>query len=464
MTHLRPVLAGVVAALALTLPAAAGADSIVYLAGGNVWIANADGSGARQFTEHQYGWSSPSEADDGTIVAAGGLSHVNADGTDSSGSSELYRFAGDGNQLGDPIPTWGSYSTPSCPTYGPTSVRVSPDASKIAYGILDCGDFSYTTLWTPATATGLSFPNQSVGQQDFYEPAWLGSDRFTVSHAGPTVTDTQAQWYVHGVGEGDNVGTGWNEPAASGDTARAVISRDGTRLAVFQEDSAGWSDGHPRSVHVWTYTSPGSGLPTGDWTQECDVALDASRISDPFHLSPSLSPNGSKLLWADNAGVEVASIAGGCAGIAPHLLIAGGSQPLYAEGSERPGAANPRQPGAPAPAPAPAPGATTAPSTTTTPATGSSPVAKLTRRLVAAFSVRTRHARRRHRVAFDATRSSDNAGRIVAWTWSFDDRRKGRGRKVSHAFAKAGMYRVTLTVRDGSGVTARVTHKVKVGR
>ena len=31
--------------------------------GGNVWIANADGSGARQFTFNNYGWRSPSEAD-----------------------------------------------------------------------------------------------------------------------------------------------------------------------------------------------------------------------------------------------------------------------------------------------------------------------------------------------------------------------------------------------------------------
>ena len=97
MTIRSVVLTLAVGAIAALFPAAASADSIVYLKDGNVWISNADGSGARQFTMNAYGWHSPSEADDGTVVVAGGLARTNPDGSDSDGSSEIYRFQPDGN-------------------------------------------------------------------------------------------------------------------------------------------------------------------------------------------------------------------------------------------------------------------------------------------------------------------------------------------------------------------------------
>src|SRR5689334_18237226 len=75
-----------------TAAATSPSGSIVYLKGGNVWIAHADGTHARQFTTRKLNWSSPSEADNGTVVVAGGLSRINSGGSDSSGSSEIYRF------------------------------------------------------------------------------------------------------------------------------------------------------------------------------------------------------------------------------------------------------------------------------------------------------------------------------------------------------------------------------------
>src|SRR3954447_16903609 len=247
MLPLRRLAIAAAIAAAAVFPAAASADSVVYMKGGQVWIANPDGSGARQFTVHPFNWPSPAEADDGTIVAAAGLQRTNPDGSDSSGSSEIYRFQPDGNQIGTFTPTYGSYSTPSCPASPPSRVRVSPDGSKIAYGIYGCGAGGYqTALWTPAGSTTLNFPNQTIGQQDFWNPIWIDSSRFMISHSGPPVFG--AHWGEHATSDSDNVGGGWTEPTENDSAADAVTSRDGTTAVVFFNDGSSYTDGNPRNV------------------------------------------------------------------------------------------------------------------------------------------------------------------------------------------------------------------------
>src|SRR3954467_13687155 len=54
-------------AVAVAAPTAL-ADSIVYEKDGNIWLANPDGSGQRQVTTSG-GYSKPTQANDGTIVA-----------------------------------------------------------------------------------------------------------------------------------------------------------------------------------------------------------------------------------------------------------------------------------------------------------------------------------------------------------------------------------------------------------
>src|SRR5689334_18820907 len=147
----RPALLLALAAVAAAAPASAEADSLAFVKHGEAWAANADGSSAHGVTRARNNWPWPSEADNGTVVAAGGAQRVNPDGSDSSGSSELYRMTQAGKALGSPMLTPGSTSTPQCPTYGPTDVRVSPGGDKIAYTDFFCDDFlSFTT---PADAT-----------------------------------------------------------------------------------------------------------------------------------------------------------------------------------------------------------------------------------------------------------------------------------------------------------------------
>jgi chitodextrinase len=247
-------------------------------------------------------------------------------------------------------------------------------------------------------------------------------------------------------------------------SAEAVISRDGKESAVFFNDAAGWSDGKPRNVDLWVYSNAAmpadfsAGWP--DPAASCKFPLDASKLSDIHNLSPSLSPDGSKVLWGDSEGVKLMSlgdVAGGCAGAgSPVTLVPGGSQPFYAKGNVQPGAANPRQPD---PTP-PAGGAT--PSGGGTPTTTSTGAVVL--HLLARFSFKPKQPHAHKKVTFDARKSKETGGHIVSYRWKFGDGTKAKGRKVKHAFKRRGRYTVALTVRDDAGHKATVKHKVKVVR
>ncbi len=152
-------------ALLLAAPAAA-ADTIVFRRGTDVWRMDPDGRGQRALThgEHRYEW--PSAADDGVVVAL-----------DEAG--RLHRFSPAGTPLGAPIPTAATGATEDTPAETPMRVRISPDGSKIAYDEVIDGEI--TTLWTPATATGLEFPGQAQGQAGFVAPSWIGNGLLALS-------------------------------------------------------------------------------------------------------------------------------------------------------------------------------------------------------------------------------------------------------------------------------------------
>ncbi len=82
---------------------------------------------------------------------------------------------------------------------------------------------------------------------------------------------------------------------------------------------------------------------------------------------------------------------------------------------------------------------------------------------VAAMAVLSRPPARGHAVLFSGARSTDDDP-IVSYRWRFGDGAGSVGKKISHIFARAGIYRVTLTVRDSFGETASVTRAVRVVR
>ncbi len=431
-------IAGTVA-VSLIATAAAGADSIVYIKSGEVWIAHTDGSGARQFTLRPFHWGWPSEADNGTIVAAGGDAH----GPYGFAGSDLYRFSANGNEIGGPIPTPGTYYTLNCPTTPPTSVRVSPDGSKIAYGSTLCST-GPTALWTPSSATGLSWPNQdnNLGVQDYTDPDWIDNTHFTVSHPGQT-TGTQSMWAVTDT-DSPPGGPGWIEQNATGTGFQGIVSRDGKVSALFEDDKANWIPPQTHNAAIWLYTAASvDDAEQNGYNLQCKLTLDAAQSSDPFDFSPTFSPDGTKLLWGDDRGVEIANVTdlsssgGACTHVLPQLLIPGGAQPFYAAGDIQSQAANPSQPGdGPTPNPNPVP-----------------PTAKI--------SIKTKHPRVHQPVVLDGG-ASKVSGKTT-YVWSFGDHKTATGRRVTHKYSKRGTFTVTLTVRDpGGSRTVRV--RVKVSR
>jgi hypothetical protein len=81
-------------ALALGVAAgSAGASSIVYVKSNSIWVVPPNGKHPTKLTSGSRKFASPSQADDGTVVALGDDNH-------------LYRFSRAGRQLGAPIATW----------------------------------------------------------------------------------------------------------------------------------------------------------------------------------------------------------------------------------------------------------------------------------------------------------------------------------------------------------------------
>ena len=65
-------------------------------------------------------------------------------------------------------------------------------------------------------------------------------------------------------------------------------------------------------------------------------------------------------------------------------------------------------------------------------------------------------------VSFNARRSRDPDGRLIAYAWNFGDHHSAHGRRVQHTFAHAGRYTVTLTITDDSGMTVAASHRIRV--
>lgn len=297
------------------------AASIVFIKGGDVWLAAADGSGARQVTTGG-DWSYPSQADDGTIMAQEG--------------EVLYRLNRQGQVLAGPINTIFSQAPPGTAWIGPAGAAISPDGASQAYdgdvkaqpyydsgcGCWISGDH-FTTYW--GSAAMYSQPNQTgLGQEDYVDPAWIDNSHLLLTAASDVGT---AQVATYTLGNPDNSAVGWftdNSQGVSGLTNPA-ITRSGDKIAFI----ADYNGGLENEIRLYATTGPppeAAGDPSNLPVDECNIPLtnfSSNRVS--------FSPDGQSLAVDAPDGIHLLDLTGwpSCSGITDKVIIPGGTLPYF---------------------------------------------------------------------------------------------------------------------------------------
>ena len=163
---LRPVLGAVIALLVCA--GSAQASSIVFIKDANVWLANADGTGQRRVTTDGFKeapYEYPSQADDGTILAARGTKFVKLDRQ--------------GNRLRE-LPSVLFGKPANVYAVGPFDPEISPDGHRLVYWIGTWStwfDYGSNVTWTDPQDAVIwqdADTGAQLGFTMFYqEPSWL---------------------------------------------------------------------------------------------------------------------------------------------------------------------------------------------------------------------------------------------------------------------------------------------------
>ena len=315
---MRKTLPAVAVLAALAAAPAAHADSIVYIKRGDVWLAKPDGSKQRPLTRNgtpRNAYRSPSQADDGTIVAL-------------KGQRTLHVL----NRRGKPVRKPRSITGAPTPPYVPTvfDVRISPDGRHIAFTVHlvvgnqdpDPNEPAGEDLGTAVWVTKLRNAKLINLERTPQSPSWIDNRRFLVFT--PFLYHTEDVWTAVLGG----VGGPWFQdlevvnpldPTDGAPLNHGELTRAGNALALVRgPNSDVVSD--PTSIRVYAVSSL-SARPA----PRCDLRTASGVRFEP----PTWAPHGRALAWSEASGIWSTPIADGtgdCAA-APRRLIAGAGQP-----------------------------------------------------------------------------------------------------------------------------------------
>jgi WD40-like Beta Propeller Repeat len=321
------------AALVFTaLPAQARSEasggSIVYVRGGKLWVAAPDGRGKHR-VPHGGSYVNPSQSDAGTIVAQRGLF--------------FHRLNRRGRLLNKPITTAFRTSRILPAFQGPLWPEISPDGTKIAYTYsftaahydpaCNCSRVSPSLNTTYTWANRFTDnPERIFGLARFHSRAsWIDNRQVlaTTQHLfdyGGNVMDSVG---VDPLGGGADSYRNWFSECVSGcDSVLTLqmyrldegeMTRQRDKLVFVSGPLGGMADGSRLLIYR------NSGGPPAFPSTPCHVTGASGRFT-----SPTWSPDGRSLAWADARGIwvgDVGDISGSTCQLKRRLVIPGGTQP-----------------------------------------------------------------------------------------------------------------------------------------
>ena len=317
-------LAVAAACAAAAVPATAAADSLVYVKDGNVFLSAADGSAAKQVTSDG-GYESPSQADDGTVVAARR--------TQENGRNprRLHRMDRDGKLLNPPVET---VDADNSFYIGPLQPKVSPDGRYVAYHYLYTGPIEEHTepvlAWSHSDRDTV---NGEIGANKGYMNAsWTQDGRTLAFYAAERTFQVDVQ-SVDGP-----VSNWFGDADVKPLLLDGELSAQGDRLAALGNDT------------IRLYDVPGG--PMNAPVFRCTISGFAGKAS-----GPTWSPDGKTLAWGEDDGIHTMRLddLGACGSAPRSLTVPGGASPDFGPAAGPGGAPQQTQQPAPVVAPAPAP-------------------------------------------------------------------------------------------------------------
>jgi hypothetical protein len=312
------------AAFCLTAAGPAAASSIVYIKDHNVWVASPDGSKQHQVTtdgEPDWRYGSPSQADDGTIVAARG--------------DEIVRLKQSGEVLSKFDPPATTDSAGQHIDGIPVDVAVSPDGTKVAYTYIQancpvgvsCGARSVTMYSHADRATD----PEEFGKLYRRNPSWVTNTRTLVFNG------YQHQVNLDDFGGGRDSDVHWFDDEdvfgqeSSTDLGDGELSPQGDRLAILR--------GYGDSTQLSFYAVSGdvkNGPPPAAPTPACTTG------AEPTLNSPTWSPDGKTIAFEHKDGIETIALPtvapDDCSGASSGtVVIPGGREPDFGPADVNPG-------------------------------------------------------------------------------------------------------------------------------